>query len=804
MAGEIKAAFNTAFRDYVTDGIPMSGKNPPKKSEIRLAGAIVQDAIDTEMAARIADKAELSAQIFSNASPPLAEVAAAQTVALPSNVYANGTAGVGATITASANGALAGSYFDSATIAAGKRLFVGLEGTKNGVYVLTQLGDGTKPWILTRATDADTADKLGLCNFAVIGGATLYGKNYKCQQKPADITVGTTALTFAVIKDDSAFSGEVVAARGPESSLAVRTDKAALQLGMSVKALRVAVASGSVTPACYRNFAYSSGVTYEHVARIKADGLPYGQLICNGAGAAYTVDFDLANGRVVGQTGANLVAATITALGSGVFECVAKLTTSAGGSANIQFRPSQAAGTFPFTGDGVAGAYVLGLEWRVSGTVTNLFPSNDPADATFTKVSLTATANQVIPSSSALPSLQATVAALDLLVNGKKVASKIVEGTGTGVDVRLYKGVTVTGGKTYEFGVDMKKGERSRFALFSNAGVAFNSVFDLRSGSGSGTGSPAAKVLGNDWVSASVSAAASSTATTNLQVRIYPDAGGPTYNPDGVSSIGLARAWLKEDGVLIWEETDFSAWTKNNLTVTANSLLYVGALANPTVTFDSGAAKLKGKKTVFLGTSITAQGNYTGALAILAGLSATNLGVSGASIGQNSHYGSLGIYNQIPNIPGDTEIVIIEAGTNDFGAGANSGENTPLGVLGDTSTASFYGALYAAVVAIRAQAPNAVIVFLSPYSSTSAFASHAIGTVNYRGNTLVQFQQAVDEVSKYTGYPMIDVGRRSRIGYFMPAAWTSDGLHVTATGGAIFAAYVFEGLLALARAGLFG
>jgi len=40
-----------------------------------------------------------------------------------------------------------------------------------------------------------------------------------------------------------------------------------------------------------------------------------------------------------------------------------------------------------------------------------------------------------------------------------------------------------------------------------------------------------------------------------------------------------------------------------------------------------------------------------------------------------------------------------------------------------------------------------VIVFLSPYSSTSAFASHAIGTVNYRSNTLVQFQQAVDEVS---------------------------------------------------------
>jgi len=224
MAGEIKAAFDAAFRDYVTDGVPASGRNPPKKSEIRQAAGIVQDTIDTEVAARIADKAELSAQIFSNASPPLAEVAAAQTVALPSNAYANGTAGVGATITATANGALAGSYFDGATLAAGKRLFVGLEGAKNGIYVLTQLGDATHPWILTRATDADSADKLGLCNFAVIGGTTLYGRSFKCQQKPADITVGTTALTFAIIKDDSAFSGEVVNARGSYPTLGDRSD----------------------------------------------------------------------------------------------------------------------------------------------------------------------------------------------------------------------------------------------------------------------------------------------------------------------------------------------------------------------------------------------------------------------------------------------------------------------------------------------------------------------------------------------------------------------------------------------------
>ena len=211
---------NTANQLYA-DG-PSGSPTQPDKAQIRALFGLIDDTGAAEAAARAAADASLKSDILNNASPPLTEVAAGQTVILAANTYANGTAGVGATITASANGALAGSTFDGATLAAGKRLFVGLEGAKNGIYVLTQLCDGTKPWILTRATDADTADKLGLCNFAVIGGTTLYGRSFKCQQKPADITIGTTALTFAIIKDDSAFSGEVLNARGTFPSLAER------------------------------------------------------------------------------------------------------------------------------------------------------------------------------------------------------------------------------------------------------------------------------------------------------------------------------------------------------------------------------------------------------------------------------------------------------------------------------------------------------------------------------------------------------------------------------------------------------
>ncbi len=653
------------------------------------------------------------------------------------------------------------------------------------------LGSGTTPPTLSFTASAGLT---GASATAVVGNLIAAQKTYWA--------LSTDGAYLQLYQNDGTATPAVVT----KATLTAKamTDLMALQLGLPFSATRLTVASGSVTPTCYRSYAFANATTYEHVVRAKADGLRFGQLICNLAGAAYTVNFDIVNGLVSGQSGANLVSASIVALGSGVFDLKVRLTTTGTGSANVQFRPSLAAGTFPFTGDGVAGIFVQFMELRDGATGQNLFPSNDPADASFTKTGLTATAGQTMPASSAIPPLQSSVASLDQLVNGKVIAAKLAEGTGTNVDVRLYRTLTTKLGSIYEFGIDSSRLGKSRVALFSNAGVAFNSVFDLKTGSGAGTGSPAVKVLGNGWESCSVSAVASAAATTNLQIRVYPDIGGPTYSPTGADALGLARAWLKEDGVLIWEDWDFSAWTKNNLTVSQNALLYIGALANPAAPYDNGAAKLKGKKVVFLGTSITIGGNYTSPLAILAGFSATNLGVSGASIGQNSHYGSLGIYNQIPNIPTDTEIVFIEAGTNDFGAGANSAENTPLGVLGDSTTASFYGALYAAVVAIRARATNAVIIFLSPYSSTSAFPSHAIGTTNYRGNTLVQFQQAVEDVAKYTGYPLIDVGRRSRLGYFMPSDWTSDGLHIIAIGGAVHAAYDYEQLLALARAGLFG
>jgi len=82
-------------------------------------------------------------------------VALATTAALPANTYNNGTSGVGATLTANANGALS---IDSTLTVVAERVLIKNEvaGANNGVYVVTQVGSAGTPYILTRATDFDS------------------------------------------------------------------------------------------------------------------------------------------------------------------------------------------------------------------------------------------------------------------------------------------------------------------------------------------------------------------------------------------------------------------------------------------------------------------------------------------------------------------------------------------------------------------------------------------------------------------------------------------------------------------------
>jgi hypothetical protein len=123
----------------------------------------------------------------------------ATTTALAANTYNNGSSGVGATLTANANGALS---VDSVAVAATNRILVKNEVTQanNGVYTVTQTGSAGTPYILTRATDFDSAgtgvDQIDAGDFFLITAGTTLANTSWVQQTPLPITVGTTAIVF--------------------------------------------------------------------------------------------------------------------------------------------------------------------------------------------------------------------------------------------------------------------------------------------------------------------------------------------------------------------------------------------------------------------------------------------------------------------------------------------------------------------------------------------------------------------------------------------------------------------------------
>jgi hypothetical protein len=123
----------------------------------------------------------------------------ATAAALPANTYNNGTGGVGATLTANANGALS---VDSVAAVVGNRILVKNEVAQanNGVYTVTQVGDGSTPYILTRATDFDSAgtgvDQIDAGDFFLVTAGSTQSNTSWVQQTPLPITVGTTALVF--------------------------------------------------------------------------------------------------------------------------------------------------------------------------------------------------------------------------------------------------------------------------------------------------------------------------------------------------------------------------------------------------------------------------------------------------------------------------------------------------------------------------------------------------------------------------------------------------------------------------------
>jgi len=197
----------------------------------------------------------------------------ATAAALPTCTYNNGSSGVGATLTATANGLLT---VDSVDVVAGNRVLVKnqVNQAHNGIYTVTQIGDGSTPFILTRATDYNTPGSTYLNVDAgdftlILTGATNASTSW-VQTTLQPITIGTTNLVFVQFG-----AGTVVYSNGTGLSLSPTNQFSITNTGVSSgtygsgsQVPQIAVnAQGQITGAINTNIAISgSQVTSGAVA----------------------------------------------------------------------------------------------------------------------------------------------------------------------------------------------------------------------------------------------------------------------------------------------------------------------------------------------------------------------------------------------------------------------------------------------------------------------------------------------------------------------------------------------------------
>ena len=112
--------------------------------------------------------------------------------------YANGTSGVGATLTNA--GTQAVFALDGVTPTVGQRILVKDQTTtlQNGIYSLTNAGSASTNWVLTRTTDYDSPYLINPGDTLVIAAGTINGIT-SWTQTATMTAVGTSPITFAAL-----------------------------------------------------------------------------------------------------------------------------------------------------------------------------------------------------------------------------------------------------------------------------------------------------------------------------------------------------------------------------------------------------------------------------------------------------------------------------------------------------------------------------------------------------------------------------------------------------------------------------
>lgn len=321
-----------------------------------------------------------------------AEAQAATTANLTAT-YANGTAGVGATLTNS--GTQVAFAVDGYTALLGDRILVKNQTTQtqNGIYTVTTVGSGATNWVLTRATDANTPANLDNATLYITNGTT--NANSGWTQTTANPTIGTNNIVFVQ------FSGSGTYVAGTGLTLTGNT--------FSLTAPVVSTLGGTGTTTAPTS----------------------GQVLVGTSGGQY-VPFSITSGTGISTT-----------TGSGTLQINNTGVTSAIGTAN-QIAVSGATGAVTFS---LPAAVTIGTSLTISGLTANSFVYSGTAGL------LTATAAPtngqiLIGSTGAAPVLGSITAGTGITVTpgaGSITIAAINNGTVTSVALTAPSFLTVGG-----------------------------------------------------------------------------------------------------------------------------------------------------------------------------------------------------------------------------------------------------------------------------------------------------------------------------------------------------------------------
>ena len=271
------------------------------------------------------------------------------------------------------------------------------------------------------------------------------------------------------------------------------------------------------------------------------------------------------------------------------------------------------------------------------------------------------------------------------------------------------------------------------------------------------------------------------------------------------AGVGNSNAGLNYDTTLDVPETAAYlevGYSKTYTCVVTTNLVWSTSAPAQSGSSTTPASQWKGKKLGLLGDSIAAAGGFFNTLKTELGASGKNVSVGGWFYAEDTGFeneypddAQKGIYRQIANLDGDEDLIIIWAGTNDFGHGHKIGElytideNKVRQPIYDTTT--LYGGFHEAVKRLYDKYTYIPIVVCTPLQrviGTGENYPKSSRDANQIGKYLNEYQEAIRKAADFYSIPVFEAGAMTNLdphNQYIYTTYLPDGLHPNTAGHTI-------------------